>query len=70
MLADGAQSSGRRADEHPDLFWALRGGGGDFAVVTRVQVPRAVEVGPMVLGGMLVYPWERAGEALRASRGR
>ena len=55
------------ADEHPDLFWALRGGGGDFGVVTEFEF-RAHRVGPMVLGGMLVYPWEQAREALRASR--
>jgi FAD/FMN-containing dehydrogenase len=54
-------------DEHPDLFWALRGGGGDFAVVTRFEF-RAHRVGPTVLAGMLVYPWERAGEALRSAR--
>ena len=55
------------ADEHPDLFWALRGGGGDFGVVTRFEF-RAHRVGPMVLGGMLVYPWEHAREAFRADR--
>jgi FAD/FMN-containing dehydrogenase len=54
-------------DEHPDLFWALRGGGGDFGAVTTFEF-RAHRVGPMVLGGMLVYPWERARDALRAAR--
>jgi FAD/FMN-containing dehydrogenase len=66
VLADGRIV---RADagEHPDLFWALRGGGGDFGIVTTFEF-RAHDVGPMVLGGMLVYPWERAREAMRASR--
>ena len=66
VLADGSIVHAS-ADEHPDLFWALRGGGGDFGVVTRFEF-RAHEVGPTVLAGMLVYPWERAGEALRAGR--
>ena len=66
VLADGTVV---RADagEHPDLFWALRGGGGDFGAVTRFEF-RAHRVGPQVLGGLLVYPWERARAALRASR--
>ena len=66
VLADG-QSVHATADEHPDLFWAIRGGGGDFGAVTRF-VFRAHRVGPMLLGGMLLYPWERAREALRATR--
>jgi FAD/FMN-containing dehydrogenase len=66
VLADG-RTVRASADEHPDLFWALRGGGGDFGVVTSFEF-RAHRVGPKVLAGMLVYPWERAGEALRASR--
>ncbi|HEX2070451.1 MAG TPA: FAD-binding oxidoreductase, partial [Thermoleophilaceae bacterium] len=66
VLADG-RTVRASADEHPDLFWALRGGGGDFGVVTSFEF-RAHRVGPMVLAGMLVYPWERAGEALRAGR--
>ncbi len=71
LAADVALADGRlvRASEHerPDLFWALRGGGGDFGAVTAFEF-RAHRVGPMVLGGMLAYPWERAGEVLRAAR--
>jgi FAD/FMN-containing dehydrogenase len=66
VLADGRMVRAA-ADEHSDLFWALRGGGGDFGVVTSFEF-RAHRVGPTVLAGMLVYPWERAREALRASR--
>jgi len=66
VLADGGMVRAS-ADENPDLFWALRGGGGDFGVVTSFEF-RAHRVGPTVLAGMLVYPWERAREALRAGR--
>jgi FAD/FMN-containing dehydrogenase len=66
VLADGSQVRAS-ADDHADLFWALRGGGGDFGVVTRFEF-QGHRVGPIVLAGVLVYPWERAREALRASR--
>ena len=66
VLADG-EIVRASADEHPDLFWALRGGGGEFGVVTRFEF-RAHRVGPSVLGGMLVYPWEQARKAFQATR--
>jgi FAD/FMN-containing dehydrogenase len=46
------------ATEHPDLFWAIRGGGGNFGIVTRFEF-RLHPVGPQVLCGLVVYPaWE------------
>ena len=42
------------AEQHPDLFWAIRGGGGNFGVVTRIKF-RLHEVGTIV-GGMLILP--------------
>jgi FAD/FMN-containing dehydrogenase len=53
--------------EHPDLFWALRGGGGNFGVVTAFEY-RAYELGPDVMNLHVGYPLERAGEIMRAWR--
>ena len=53
-------------EEEPDLFWALRGGGGNFGVVTSFEF-RLHHLGP-ILGGMLFYPYARAKEVLRFYR--
>jgi FAD/FMN-containing dehydrogenase len=47
------------ADQHPDLYWAVRGGGGNFGVVTSF-VYRLHPVGPIILGGILLYPASQA----------
>jgi hypothetical protein len=54
------------ADENQDLFWALRGGGGNFGVVTSFEF----RVHPVntVLGGLVMHPRERAEEVLRFYR--
>src|SRR5215475_11786058 len=55
------------ADEHTDLFWGLRGGGGNFGVATSFRY-RLHPVGPTVLGGMVVHPMARARDVLRFYR--
>jgi FAD/FMN-containing dehydrogenase len=54
-------------DEHPDLFWALRGGGGNFGVATAFEF-RLHPVGPEILGGLAIYPAERGRELLALYR--
>src|SRR5580704_14666523 len=54
------------ATEYPDLFWGLRGGGGNFGVVTSFEY-RLHPVGP-VLAGMVIYPRSKATEVLRFYR--
>jgi hypothetical protein len=54
------------AAEHADLFWGLRGGGGNFGVATSFEY-RLHRVGP-VLGGLLIYPMRSARDLLRRYR--
>jgi FAD/FMN-containing dehydrogenase len=55
------------ADENAELFWALRGGGGNFGVVTEFQF-RLHPVGPILTAGMLLWPRAQAGEVIRFYR--
>jgi hypothetical protein len=55
------------ADQEPDLFWALRGGGGAFGVVTRFEFALH-PVGPMVDFGMFSFGVDQGAEALRLAR--
>jgi FAD/FMN-containing dehydrogenase len=52
------------AERHPDLFWALRGGGGNFGVVTAIEF--AVYPVAELYAGAMFFPLERAGEVLHA----
>jgi FAD/FMN-containing dehydrogenase len=55
------------ADEHPDLFWAVRGGGGNFGVATWLEY-EVYPVGPMVTGGLVAHPFSAARDVLRFYR--
>ena len=55
------------ANENSDLLWGLRGGGGNFGVVTEFEF-RLHPVGPIVAGGLLAYPRAQATEVIRAYR--
>jgi FAD/FMN-containing dehydrogenase len=62
VLADGRRVRAS-ADEHADLYWALRGGGGNFGVVTSFEL-RLHELGPEVFGLNVAYPIEAAAGVL------
>lgn len=66
VTADGVELRAS-AEEEPDLFWAVRGGGGNFGVVTRFEY-RLHEVGPGVLSGLMLWPIESAGDVVRFYR--
>jgi FAD/FMN-containing dehydrogenase len=53
--------------QHPDLFWALRGGGGNFGVVTSFEF-QLHRIGPHVLAGAILWDAEETGEVLRFYR--
>jgi len=66
VLADG-QVVTASADDHPDLYWALRGGGGNFGIVTSFEF-RLHEVGPEVMTAQVFYPMEQAAGVLASYR--
>ena len=66
VLADG-QIVRASESENPDLFWAVRGGGGNFGVASSFEF-RLHEVGPVVTGGLAAWPADRARDVLRLFR--
>ncbi|CCE07883.1 6-hydroxy-D-nicotine oxidase [Bradyrhizobium sp. STM 3843] len=64
VLADGRIVT-TDAENHPELFWALRGGGGNFGVVTRMQ--HRLHECPGLWSGMLIYPIGEAATVLAAA---
>lgn len=66
VTADGARVRASQ-EQDSDLFWGLRGGGGNFGVVTSMEV-RLHDLGPEVLSGQIIYPFDDAGTILRSFR--
>ncbi len=64
VTADGSFVSASET-ENPELFWGIRGGGGNFGVVTCFEY-RLHPVGPEVMVGFVFYPGDRAKEVLRS----
>jgi hypothetical protein len=71
IAADVVTADGRlliaSKTENSDLFWGIRGGGGNFGIVTSFEF-RLHPVGPVILGGMLLYPLSKAKEILQFYR--
>ena len=69
--ADMVMADGRvvraSADENPDLFWAIRGGGGNFGIAASLEYALH-QVGPMITGGVVAHPLARALDVLRFFR--
>jgi len=66
VTADGNRITASE-DENPDLFWALRGGGGNFGVVTSFEF-NLYPLGPDVLAGLIVHPFADAADVLSRYR--
>ena len=66
VLADGSTVTAN-ADDNADLFWALRGGGGNFGVAASLEY-RLHPLGPIVAGGLILYPFSAAWDVLRFYR--
>jgi FAD/FMN-containing dehydrogenase len=71
LVAEVVTAEGRvmtaNADENADLFWGLRGGGGNFGVVTSFEYGLH-PLGPTITGGLIVYPYDAASEVFRFFR--
>jgi FAD/FMN-containing dehydrogenase len=67
LVTAGGQVLRTSKDEHADLFWAVRGGGGNFGVATSFEY-QLHPLGPMVTGGLVAHSFDRAREVLRFFR--
>ncbi|NNG24750.1 FAD-binding oxidoreductase [Telluria aromaticivorans] len=67
MVTADAQRLHVSAADHPDLFWAIRGGGGNFGVVTRFEF-QLHPVGPEITAGLIVFPFDQARAVLAQYR--
>ena len=66
ITADGNRVTAS-AKNHPDLFWAVRGGGGNFGVATQFEF-NLHRVGPEILAGLMVFPFHQARQILQRYR--
>jgi FAD/FMN-containing dehydrogenase len=66
VMADGSVVRAS-AEENTDLFWAIRGGGGNFGVAAALEYTLH-HVGPMITGGVVVHPMPQAADVLRFFR--
>jgi hypothetical protein len=66
LTADGVLVTAS-ATENEDLFWAIRGGGGNFGIVVEFEFSLRA-VGPIVLGGMMIWPRDRARDVMTTYR--
>jgi len=66
VIADGSLVRASES-QNPELFWAIRGGGGNFGIVTAFEF-RLREVGPEVMAGLVVYPFDQAESVLEKYR--
>ena len=69
IVTAAAQVLRANKNENPDLFWAVRGGGGNFGVATTFEYDLH-PVGPTVTGGLIAYPFDRVRDVLRFFRDR
>jgi FAD/FMN-containing dehydrogenase len=63
LVSAAGEAMRAAGDEHPDLFWAVRGGGGNFGVATTLEY-QLHPVGPTVTGGLIAHPFGRARDVL------
>ena len=68
VLADGSVKRAS-ADENPDLFWGIRGGGGNFGIAASLEY-RLHPMGPIITGGLVAHPLARGVDTLKFFRDR